>query len=246
MAIQISSGAPASGAEPRRSESSPTSTSSPDALAPIIAGARARGIADAFEMIGEGAILLDFSGSVLHVGQLAGPMLGCALAVTGGHVVATRAGPPASCSSSSRQGLADNAPRVLEADLLCAEEGMRQRVRMVRAPSGDAYQLLASVLVLEPPRRVRCRRVRSPTRRGRKGGRVIVAIRSGAPRVAHAAAPFQARLTARASHWRRARPCPSAPPRPRRTCRTPRRRGSEPASRSASRHRGSSASAAPS
>lgn len=157
MAIHISSGAPA-GAEPRRSESSPTSTSSPDALAPIIAGARARGIADAFEMIGEGAILLDFSGSVLHVGQLAGPMLGCALAVTGGHVVATSRRAAGELQQLLETGLADNAPRVLEADLLCSEEGMRQRIRMVRAPSGDAYQLLASVLILEPPRRVRCRR----------------------------------------------------------------------------------------
>ncbi|MBX9758589.1 MAG: hypothetical protein K2Y29_07405 [Beijerinckiaceae bacterium] len=157
MAIQLSTGAAASG-EPRRAESIQTGTSSPDQLAPIIAGARARGIADAFEMIGEGAILLDFSGSVLHVGPMAGPMLGCALAVTGGHVVALSRKATSPLQHLIEQGLADNAPRILEADLLCAEEGMRQRVRMVRAPSDDAYQLLASVLVLEPPRRVRCRR----------------------------------------------------------------------------------------
>jgi hypothetical protein len=158
MTVQFSTGASAHGAEPRRAEMSRSGTSSPDTLAPVIAGARARGIADAFEMIGEGAVLLDFSGSVLHVGPLAKPLLGCALAVTGGHVVAAsrKAGEP--LRRLLEAGLADDAPRVVEVDLLCAEEGMRQRVRMVRAPAGDAYQLLASVLVLEPPRRVRCRR----------------------------------------------------------------------------------------
>lgn len=158
MAIQISSSAQPPGVEPRRGDTPQPGASSPDTLAPIIAGARARGIADAFEMIGEGAILLDFSGSVLHVGPLAKPMLGCALSVTGGHIVAISRKAAGPLQALIEAGLADGAPRVLEEDLLCAEEGMRQRVRMVRAPSDDAYQLLAAVLVLEPPRRVRSRR----------------------------------------------------------------------------------------
>ncbi|MFN3892917.1 MAG: hypothetical protein ACK4MV_21175 [Beijerinckiaceae bacterium] len=158
MATHFSPGVQAPGSEPRRADISQPATSSPDTLAPILAGARARGIADAFEMIGEGAILLDFSGSVLHVGQMAKPMLGCGLAVTGGHVVALSRKSADSLQRLIEAGLADSAPRVLEEDLLCAEEGMRQRVRLFRAPSGDAYQILASVMVLEPPRRVRCRR----------------------------------------------------------------------------------------
>lgn len=153
MATQFSSGAQASAVERRGADASEIGTPV-DAMAPVIAGARARGIADAFEMLGEGAILLDFSGSVLHVGLAAKPMLGCGLTIAGGHVVATSRKGAQALQRLLEAGLADDAPRMLEADLLCAEEGMRQRVRMVRAPV-DAYQLLASVLVLEPPRRVR-------------------------------------------------------------------------------------------
>ena len=157
MATHFQAGAQTPGVEPR-GEASGSTISSSDALAPVIAGARARGIADAFEMIGEGAILLDFSGAVLHVGPLARPMLGCALAVTNDHVVALSRKAAEPLQHLLQAGLADDAPRVLEEDLLCAEEGMRQRVRMVRASTPDAYQLLASVLILEPPRRVRSRR----------------------------------------------------------------------------------------
>lgn len=156
MATQFSPGAQSPGSE-RRGADVPRSAPEVDTMAPVIAGARARGIADAFEMLGEGAILLDFSGSVLHVGAAAKPMLGCGLTIAGGHVVATSRKAAESLQRLLEAGLADDAPRVLEMDLLCAEEGMRQRVRMVRAPT-DAYQLLASVLVIEPPRRVRRQR----------------------------------------------------------------------------------------
>jgi hypothetical protein len=153
MATQFSSGAQAPAVERRSADMSRTAPPV-DAMAPVIAGARARGIADAFEMLGEGAILLDFSGSVLHVGMAAKPMLGCGLAIAGGHVVATSRKGAKALQRLLEAGLAEDAPRILEADILCTEEGMRQRVRMVRAPA-DAYQLLAAVLVLEPPRRVR-------------------------------------------------------------------------------------------
>jgi hypothetical protein len=123
----------------------------------VIAGARARGIADAFEMLGEGAILLDFSGAVLHVGPHAKTMLGSALAVTGDHVVALTRAASEPLQNLIQASLASDAPRVLEEDLICTQEGMRQRVRILRAPTDGDYQLLSSVLVMEPPRRVRRR-----------------------------------------------------------------------------------------
>jgi hypothetical protein len=129
-------------------------------MAPIIAGARARGIADAFEMMGEGAVLVDFSGAVLHVGAIARPMMGAAITVTRGQIAAASRKAAEPLQALLQAGLGDAAPRVLEVDLLCEEEGMRQRVRLVRALGDDAYQLLAAVLVLEPPRRVRSRRLR--------------------------------------------------------------------------------------
>lgn len=160
MATQYSPGARSPGFQQPRDEVSSAAKASPSTLGPVVAGARARGVADAFEMLGEGAILLDFSGSVLHVGPLARPMLGSALAVTGNHVVALSRMASAPLQNLIQAGLASNAPRVLEVDLICAQEGMRQRVRVIRAPTDGDYQLLASVLVLEPPRRVRCKRAR--------------------------------------------------------------------------------------
>jgi hypothetical protein len=61
-------------------------------------------------------------------------------------------------------GLADPGPGRLETDLLCAQEGMRQRVPLYHVNnSSDPRQLLSAVLVLEPPRRVR--RLRARTRK---------------------------------------------------------------------------------
>ncbi|MDP2357051.1 MAG: hypothetical protein Q8M31_13465 [Beijerinckiaceae bacterium] len=174
MAPQYSTGDGSPGFEQPREGTSPAETVSPSALGPVIAGARARGIADALEMLGEGAILLDFSGAVLHVGPRAKPMLGCALAVTGDHVVALSRKATAPLQNLIQAGLAADAPRALEEDLLCAQEGMRQRVRILRVPAGGDYQLLASVLVLEPPRRVRCTRSRRLIAEGERlaeGGR---------------------------------------------------------------------------
>lgn len=157
MATQYSTGARSSGYEHPHEEVSPSAKASPSTLEPVIAGARARGIADAFEMLGEGAILLDFSGAVLHVGSLARPMLGSALAITGDHVVALTRTASEPLQNLIQASLASDAPRILEEDLICTQVGMRQRVRILRAPTGGDYQLLSSVLVLEPPRRLRRR-----------------------------------------------------------------------------------------
>ena len=135
-----------------------------EVLAPIIAGARARGIADAFQMLGEAAILLDFSGYVLHVGEGAEPLLGCALSITSNHVTPTSRRSAEELQALLEAGLADPGPGRLETDLLCAQEGMRQRVRLYHVNnSSDPRQLLSAVLVLEPPRRVR--RLRARTRK---------------------------------------------------------------------------------
>lgn len=135
-----------------------------EVLAPIIAGARARGIADAFKMLGEAAILLDFSGYVLHVGEGAEPLLGCALSITSSHLTPVSRKGVHQLQSLLEAGLSPDGPARLEEDLLCSEEGMRQRVRLYHVDnSGDARQLLCAVLVLEPPRRVR--RLRARTRK---------------------------------------------------------------------------------
>ena len=127
-----------------------------EVIAPIIAGARARGIADALEMLGEAALLLDFHGCVLHVGESAKPLMGCALSITRDHLTAASSKSAEAVQRLLEAALCETSPGRLEEDLLCAEHGMRQRVRLYRVDNcGDRRQLLCAVLVLEPPRRVR-------------------------------------------------------------------------------------------
>ena len=129
-----------------------------EVMAPVIAGARARGIADAFAMLGEAAILIDFSGTVLHVADDAKALLGASLTVAGGHVVAVERRSTPALNRLLEAGLSESGPMRLEEDLLCVEDGMRQRVRLYRVPvAGEPFQLLSAVLAIEPPRRVRRR-----------------------------------------------------------------------------------------
>jgi hypothetical protein len=54
-----------------------------ESLPPLLAGARARGMADAFELLGLAAIFLDEDGEALHVTARARGLLGGALFLTG-------------------------------------------------------------------------------------------------------------------------------------------------------------------
>lgn len=59
-------------------------------LKPIIAGARARGVADGLEMLGVGAVLIDATGQVLHIGGRGRRMLGGWARLVNDHLVAER------------------------------------------------------------------------------------------------------------------------------------------------------------
>jgi hypothetical protein len=56
-------------------------------LPPLLAGARARGIADAFELLGKAAVLLDGSGMALHVNRIAKGFMGSTIAITRRHLI---------------------------------------------------------------------------------------------------------------------------------------------------------------
>jgi hypothetical protein len=121
-----------------------------DAILPLVEGARARGVADAFEMVGQGAILLDATGTVLHAGTVALELMGLDLSVQSGHLVA-------------QTGSANHAIQ----DLLTAilDEGARAESIVISRSDGlpalqirgfafnpearSAYQLLAAVLLID-------------------------------------------------------------------------------------------------
>ncbi len=120
-----------------------------DILVPIMEGARARGVADAFEMTGQGAILLNAAGGVLHVTAAARARLGPDLSVSSGHLVA-------------RTALANHAIQDLLAGLLDRGTGTESlvlnginglpglRIKGLTFPAGSRsdYQLLAAVLLI--------------------------------------------------------------------------------------------------
>ena len=57
-------------------------------LAALLAGARARGVADAFDALGVGAVLIDADGAALHVNTQAAAFMGASLGVCARQLVA--------------------------------------------------------------------------------------------------------------------------------------------------------------
>ncbi len=60
-------------------------------LKPIMAGARARGVADGLELLGIGAVLIDATGQVLHIGERGRRMLRGWARLVNHHLVTERA-----------------------------------------------------------------------------------------------------------------------------------------------------------
>ncbi|MGE3246757.1 MAG: hypothetical protein AB7F96_00855 [Beijerinckiaceae bacterium] len=111
-------------------------------LAPMLAGAQARGMADMLEMLGQGAILVDPAAGVLHVSERARAMLEGVVGFTQGHmagqtpeardvlqrlVAATLAGNPACATFDTPAG------RIIELQALPAPAGPPGTVQLLRS-----------------------------------------------------------------------------------------------------------------
>lgn len=120
-----------------------------DALQPLLAGAHARGMADALELAGVAAVLIDAHGMVLHAGAQAAALFGSALRVEYDHLVGA-------------DGESTRAIQILlgaalgEGDLpapLCLNGrgggGLVLRVRRVKAAAGNLSQLLKVLILIE-------------------------------------------------------------------------------------------------
>ena len=115
---------------------------------PVLEGARARGMADAFELMGKHAIFFDGSGNVLHVARSAEALFDGHLRLAGRQLVAT--GPDGNRVLQSILGAALDG-RAVEAELP-AESG-QGALRLVGLPgprAAQACQLLRAVLLLDP------------------------------------------------------------------------------------------------
>ena len=119
-------------------------------MAPLLAGARAGGMAQAYEMLEIPAIFLDGEGAVLYVGPTALRLIGPHIAVHRRHLVA---GSPE--ANERLQGLIESAltpNAVPDFAILPRGEGLSPlAVHAVPVPgaSDNPYQLLKTVLVLD-------------------------------------------------------------------------------------------------
>ena len=132
------------GAGPHACVNDPT-----DGLAPLLEGARARGVADAFELTGQAVILLGGAGDVLHAGESAKPLLGERLRVANGRLVLT---------DSHNRGFESLLKRVLVGEqpspgqgiTVPAPGGGEMRVRLLPFAGGTSNpaQLLKALVLL--------------------------------------------------------------------------------------------------
>jgi hypothetical protein len=118
-------------------------------LAPLLAGARARGVADGFEWLGIAAILLDDRGEALHANAGAIELMGAELYLQGGRLrardLATDRALTEAISDAVISGVASR--MVVQAN---DGVGVALRIAPMDTLDDDPYQLLRAVAVLEP------------------------------------------------------------------------------------------------
>lgn len=120
-----------------------------DALQPLLAGAHARGMADAFELAGVAAVLIDSQGMVLHAGAPARDLFGPDLRIEYDHLVSGSAESTCDIQTLIAAALGEGeAP----APLLVSRAGQTPfKLHARRAPgaAGNVCQLLKVLIIIE-------------------------------------------------------------------------------------------------
>ena len=118
-----------------------------DRLRPVIAGARARGMADALEALGIAAIMLDRAGMALFVSSAAARFLGA------GRALFLASETLLAADSAVNRDIQRAVAAVVEGEdaqvLTLGDSGVRLTVRPVFAGDSDIYQLFRALIVLE-------------------------------------------------------------------------------------------------
>jgi hypothetical protein len=118
-------------------------------LAPMLAGARARGVADGLELIGAAAALLDEQGDVLHLNARALSLLGEHLVVVGGRLRARNRVADRDLAAAIDSTLRDQVASRIELGGAPGDE-LGVRIMPVAAEADESFQLLRAVAILEP------------------------------------------------------------------------------------------------
>jgi len=121
-------------------------------LRPLLAGARARGMADAFELLGVAAVFIDESGFALHINDSARRRLGPQLWIDDGRLRAADLDLDEALSAAIDAALINGARAHAAADLSFASESrgaVSLKVLPVVAEAHDPFQLLKAVVIIE-------------------------------------------------------------------------------------------------
>ena len=119
-------------------------------LGPLLAGARARGVADGFSWLGLAAILVDDRGEALHVNPGAVELMGETLYLDGGRLHARDPQTDLLLADAFCDALTLGEARNLR--LLGPEGEMWAHVAPMAADADDPYQLLRAVVLLSRAR----------------------------------------------------------------------------------------------
>lgn len=120
-----------------------------DALQPLLAGAHARGMADAFELAGVAAVMIDAQGMVLHAGAPARDLFGPELRLEYDHLVS---GDAESTCAIQTMIAAALGPGEAPAPVLVPRAGrlpFRLHARRVPGASGNVCQMLKLLIIIE-------------------------------------------------------------------------------------------------
>lgn len=120
-----------------------------DPLRPLLAGAHARGMADALEMAGIAFLMVDAQGMVLHAGPAARALMGADLRIEYDHLIAASGEATCAIQSMVMAGLGQGeAPEPLR---LARGEGppLILTVRRVPGAAGNVYQMLKLLILIE-------------------------------------------------------------------------------------------------
>jgi hypothetical protein len=117
-------------------------------LPPLLAGARARGMADAFDLMGKAAVLVGETGMALHVNRAAQEMMGSALAIVSRHLIGADSTANAALQALIADAIAGRAhPRVK----LSRGNGKKRLIVEALPISGaasDPNQILKAIVVI--------------------------------------------------------------------------------------------------
>jgi hypothetical protein len=117
-------------------------------LAPLLAGARARGVADGFEWLGLAAILLDDRGEVLHVNPRAIDLMGEDLFLSSGRLRARDAEVDGALGVAIHRALGGTSSH-LAIPLRSGHGTVGARIAAMDSLDDDPFQLLRAVAILE-------------------------------------------------------------------------------------------------